>query len=284
MEIVMVDPNGKVEQINAVDLTPTAPDMNNIPLADQAVRILHKAIPKEAAEEWIEQNGYQTPRAVNSGGCENFAMFFLDLFPGGDMYTTEDFVDWDHGAYPGGHAWIISEGRHFDSEALEGVDSWRELPFFKRAMAQLKTVTWLSKLWMGRIDKPSVIISIGDPKESLPDLACDPIDLLRIEVDDVNEDLGPEYRMFDWHDARKILEFEHRYKDHDIIVHCAAGVSRSSAVALFLADHTNRILDISKPCSGDYSLHNKWVYRQMQITRIDLLGSGAQITRKGSEL
>lgn len=148
----------------------------------------------------------------------------------------------------------------------------------------LKTVTFLSKLWMGRIDKPTVIISIGDPKESLPELACDPIDLLRIEVDDVTEDLGPEYRMFDWHDARKILEFEHRYKDHDIVVHCAAGISRSPAVALFLADHTGRILDLCKPCSGDYSHHNKWVYRQLQITRIDLLSSGGKITRKGAEL
>lgn len=148
----------------------------------------------------------------------------------------------------------------------------------------MKTVTFLSKLWMGRIDKPVAIISIGDPKESLPDLACDPIDLLRIEVDDVEEDLGPEYLMFDWHHARKILEFEHRYKDHDIVVHCFAGVSRSPAVALFLADHTGRILDLCKPCGGDYSRHNKWIYRQMQITRIDLLNSGAKITRKGAEL
>lgn len=148
----------------------------------------------------------------------------------------------------------------------------------------MRTVTWLSKLWAGEVKKPTVIISIGDKGESLPTFKCDPIDLLRLEFDDVDQDLGPEYRMFDWHDARKILEFEHRYKDHDIMVHCAAGISRSPAVALFLADHTGRILDISSPCSGKHDLHNRWVYRQLQVTRIDLLASGSQITCKATEL
>lgn len=134
----------------------------------------------------------------------------------------------------------------------------------------MKTITWLSKLWMTTIDKPSVVISIGDPGESLPEFKCDHIDVLRIEVDDVEGDYGPEYRMFDWQHAKKILDFEERYKDHDIIVHCAAGISRSAAVALFLSKANKRLLDVSKPCCGDYSCYNKWIFRQLEITWYDL--------------
>lgn len=134
----------------------------------------------------------------------------------------------------------------------------------------MKTITWLSKLWMGTIDKPSVVISIGDPGESLPDFACDMIDVLRIEVDDVDQDLGPEYRMFDWLHAKKILDFEERYKDHDIIVHCHAGISRSAAVALFLSKARKRLLDVAKPCSGDHRHYNRWIWRQLEITWYDI--------------
>ncbi len=138
----------------------------------------------------------------------------------------------------------------------------------------MQTITWLSKQWMETIKTPSVVISIGDPKEDLPNFGCDHIDVLRLEFDDVEEDLGPEYVMFDWTMARKILQFEQRYKDHDIIVHCHAGISRSVAVALRLAILTKRILSLEHPCSGATKDFNKWVYRQLFLTHTDLLASG----------
>lgn len=142
----------------------------------------------------------------------------------------------------------------------------------------MKTITWLCRNWVGTIDKPSVIISLGDPGESMPDFACDHIDVLRLEFDDVDQDLGPEYRMFDWTMARKLLTFEHRYKDHDIIVHCHAGISRSAAVAIYMADKCGRLLDVSKPCSGKVEAHNRYVYRQLQLTHVDLCMSKGQVT------
>jgi hypothetical protein len=236
-------------------------------------------INKEAAIAWQIQNGYTSMEAINGGGCENFAMYFKRTIPNAELHSTEDHIDWDHGQWPGGHIWLFDGKKHYDSEALDGVEDWQQLPFFQRAFKETKTVTFLSKLWMGTIEKPTAVISIGEKGEDLPFFAVDPIDLLRLEFDDVDQDLGPEYTMFDWTHARKILQFEHRYKDHDIIVHCAAGVSRSAAVAMFLSNHTKRALLTEKPCSGDYSRYNKWVYQQLKVTRVDLLASGGQITK-----
>jgi predicted protein tyrosine phosphatase len=148
----------------------------------------------------------------------------------------------------------------------------------------MKTVTWLSKDWMTRETRKAAVISIGDPGEDIPAFAVEPIDVLRIECHDIPdgvaiEDLDSSYRQFDWTHARKILQFEHRYADHDIIVHCHAGISRSCAVATYLGTFCNRLIDLSFPCSGKLVSANKQVYRQLQITHIDLQMSGGQVTR-----
>jgi len=239
-------------------------------------------IPKDLADRWIAHHGYANFTDVNSGGCEMFAREFLSLFPKGDIVGTDNFVSWDYGKWPGGHVWILSEGKHYDSEALEGMASWRELPFFKRSMAELKTVTWMSKDWITLEDRPGAIISIGDPGEDIPTFGNNPVDVLRIECHDIPngiaiEDLDKTFRQFDWHDARKILEFEHRYKDHDIIVHCHAGISRSCAVALYLADKCGRLLDVSRPCTGNVTLANEWVSRQLSLTHYDMAITGRQV-------
>lgn len=241
-------------------------------------------IPKIMADNWIEQQGYYNAQAVNLGGCENFAQEFLPLFEKAELVGTDNFVDWDNGKWPGGHCWIFSKGKHYDSEALEGVCSWKELPFFKRGLREMRTVTWMSKNWIERITKPSVIISIGDPQEDLPNFAVSHIDVLRLEFHDIPngisiDDLDSTYREMDWHDARKLLQFEHRYKDDDIIVHCHAGVSRSAAVALYIGSCCKRVIDLAKPCSGDYSLYNRQVYRQLELAHCDLQLTGAQVTQ-----
>lgn len=150
---------------------------------------------------------------------------------------------------------------------------------------ELRKVTWLSKQWMSLDKRQAAVISIGDPGEDKPLFAVDPIDVLRLECHDIPdgiaiEDLDSTYVQFDWTMARKILQFEHRYKDVDIIVHCHAGISRSKAVALYLAKCCRRKLDTSKPCfyDGSYDGHNKHIYRTLEIAHCDLTLSGAQIT------
>lgn len=232
-------------------------------------------IPFVLANEWRKKLGYATFAEINTGGCENFAQKFVNLIPGGELVWTDNFVSWDHGKWPGGHAWIMTPNKHYDSEALEGVSSWRELPFFKKRLETLKTITWISKDWMSIEDRPAAVISIGDPGEDMPNIGNNPVDVLRIECHDIPngiaiEDLDKTFRQFDWHDARKILEFEHRYRDHDIIVHCHAGISRSCAVALYLADTCGRLLDTSRPCTGDVTMANSWFRRQLEITHLDI--------------
>lgn len=144
----------------------------------------------------------------------------------------------------------------------------------------MKTVAFVPKVLMEQFDKPQVVISIGDPDEDMPNFKCDMIDVLRIAVNDIPdgiaiEDLDGTYHQFDWHDARKILQFEHRWKDEHIIVHCHAGISRSAAVAKYLGDVCGRLLILQRPDQTDF--YNRQIYRQLQITHLDLQMSGGQV-------
>lgn len=232
-------------------------------------------IPYKSANLWRAKKGFSSMAHINQGACEYFANSFIHHFPAGEIVYTDNFAHWQHGKWPGGHCWIVSEGRHYDSQSLLGVNRWTDLPFYIPRLKKLKTVTWLSKDWMAIDDRPCVVISIGDPGEDMPPMSHHVKDVLRIECHDIPdnvaiEDLDRTFRQFDWHDARRILEFEHRYQDHDIIVHCHAGISRSCAVALYLADNCDRLLDVSRPCTGQVHKANNWVRRQMFLTHLDI--------------
>lgn len=105
---------------------------------------------------------------INKGLCENFAQDFIKNFrmtdPRGrvDMMGVEEFqlpsgkFDWALLTNPtwnihppagfnqvaidkmnlGGHLWLVIGRRHFDAECPEGVDSFFDLPFFKRQIAK----------------------------------------------------------------------------------------------------------------------------------------------------
>lgn len=105
---------------------------------------------------------------INKGLCENFAQDFIKNFrmtgPRGrvDMMGVEDFqlpndkFDWALLTNPswniqppigfnqvatdkmqlGGHLWLVISRQHFDAECPEGVDSFFDLPFFKRQIAR----------------------------------------------------------------------------------------------------------------------------------------------------
>lgn len=89
-------------------------------------------IPLQAALKWAENKQLKSLKDVNNGECENFAMDFLHLFPNGDIVGTDNFVELFGKDWPGGHIWIMSDDKHYDSETLEGVSNWRDLPFFTR--------------------------------------------------------------------------------------------------------------------------------------------------------
>lgn len=92
----------------------------------------------------------------------------------------------------------------------------------------------------------TVVISIGCPSESAAPLRDGWADVLRLSFHDINlqaidrdDWLNMEtdrYTLFDSDHAKDILSFIGRNFDKNVVVHCAAGVSRSVAVGCFLRD------------------------------------------------
>jgi len=73
-----------------------------------------------------------TPYDVNSGQCEHFAQTLCVTLPGARLQYIEEFVGWDSPDYPGGHIWVLYNGRLYDSETPLGVTHWTELPIYQR--------------------------------------------------------------------------------------------------------------------------------------------------------
>lgn len=95
------------------------------------------------------------------------------------------------------------------------------------------------------------------------------IDVQRIYVDDVEEQIDASYRLFDYIDALKILTFLEKYPGHDILVHCAAGVSRSPACAKFMIDYLGYTLDEVNDTPNCFSQHNTHVYYTLKRAIFD---------------
>lgn len=131
-----------------------------------------------------------------------------------------------------------------------------------------------SKAWVETFTEPSVIISFGDPYESHPNYACKHKDILRIEIDDVDQDMGPEYVQFDYSHSSRILSFLRKHAGEPIIVHCHAGISRSSALVKFMIEKMGYKLSTREECTvKGFASYNQWVYRQMEIAHMDSIFS-----------
>ena len=93
-------------------------------------------------------------------------------------------------------------------------------------------------------------------------------DILRIQFDDVDT---MTLRSFHPAQAEQIIEFVERNKDRDeIVVHCLAGISRSAAIAKFIAEKYNCEEWLSH--FKEYNIYNKLVYRILNKTAESLLG------------
>ena len=87
--------------------------------------------------------------------------------------------------------------------------------------------------------------------------------VLRLEFDDIDTEEEP-YILFNEAHANRIIEFVTEVRDgHEIegiLVHCQAGISRSAAVAKWIAER------YQLPFPNKYSLYNKHVYRVLRST------------------
>ena len=108
------------------------------------------------------------------------------------------------------------------------------------------------------------VISITEPGFDPADLKRGWNNILRLEFHDAENPLISRV-LFNSEDARKIIEFvaqAHRGDSDGILVHCTAGISRSAAVAKFIA-HKHDL-----PFNHNYNEYNKLVYRLlMEVDR-----------------
>jgi len=85
--------------------------------------------------------------------------------------------------------------------------------------------------------------------------------LLRLEFDDIDVEEEP-YILFCESQAEKIIDFVEKARDSQkvegILVHCQAGISRSAAVAKWIAER------YQLPFPSKYMLYNKHVYRVLR--------------------
>lgn len=119
-------------------------------------------------------------------------------------------------------------------------------------------------------DEKTIIISISEGNGNKPYFCTgsDIVDVLYLFFDDVVKDdllLNPMYKIMRTQDALDIKQFIDKYKDtvDKIIVHCHAGISRSSAVAIGICRYLG--LDDMWIWKDSYC-PNRWVLEVMNNT------------------
>lgn len=144
----------------------------------------------------------------------------------------------------------------------------------------LKNVYWMSRVDAMKIQPKSTeaLISVSNPDNPAQvNSSWAPSKLLRIGCHDADEDkrhsLGDinhqgigsiiiNCKLFNEQDAREIIKFvrDNKNKVETIYVHCDAGISRSAAIAKFIAG----IYNLEFP--DHYMLYNKLIYTTLTNT------------------
>jgi hypothetical protein len=114
------------------------------------------------------------------------------------------------------------------------------------------------------------IISISEPESTPAQLACDEHRILRLVFHDVvpggegGEGAEP-WTLFDVSHAEQVMHFVRRLhaerEDVELVIHCRAGISRSAALALFVAADTGCAFP-NKPFAG---LANRHVLSLLEV-------------------
>lgn len=98
------------------------------------VMLLAEVLISEGSGDAVSVIPLKSPRDINDGFCGDFsdqlmddatAAGVLDVVPCEGFELSGDVVD-------GEHLWSYWRGRHYDAEAPEGVEDWRDLPFWLR--------------------------------------------------------------------------------------------------------------------------------------------------------
>jgi len=89
---------------------------------------LNEAVDVTAIISDLFSNSECSATEINRGQCEDFMIDLMQRLPDGAIETT---VPFDSGLP--GHYWVEYQGKHYDSEAPEGVKDWKDLPIFRRS-------------------------------------------------------------------------------------------------------------------------------------------------------
>lgn len=134
----------------------------------------------------------------------------------------------------------------------------------------MPTVTFIPKRCLDFECSDVNLISIGDPGEDYGETVRF-ANVLRLEFDDVEYDVGPEYTLFDYHLGLKLLRWVNNLPPgSDVVVHCHGGISRSPAVAKFLVERGGFTLALSQFSLNDWSRFNTLVFRTLEMVNLDL--------------
>lgn len=94
--------------------------------------------PEEAIRDLVRRSD-MSPSEINSGKCQAFAEAVVTAVCGRELHTRLEAVGCEFDGYEpigkyGGHVWIYDSktDRHHDAEMPEGVEHWKNLPFFAR--------------------------------------------------------------------------------------------------------------------------------------------------------
>jgi hypothetical protein len=107
-------------------------DMATIPIDIEDSRYQTvEAAARAVLAKWQEEFGASAQR-INSGECENFACAVERAYDGQPSVTGCEVDGLDPTGPWGGHVWVTGGSRHYDAEALAGVEDWRRLPYYTR--------------------------------------------------------------------------------------------------------------------------------------------------------
>lgn len=74
-----------------------------------------------------------TPKEINNGQCENFAIEVIKRMGGHNKditkVCTQNFEEF--GGLDLGHVWILYKGKHYDAECPKGIENWLNLRIFR---------------------------------------------------------------------------------------------------------------------------------------------------------
>lgn len=83
---------------------------------------------KKLANDYVQYHKFLSPGCINEGHCNIFAGYVKEIFPkvklvfDGKIDEEPDWFD---------HCCVYYNGKYYDAECPQGVQDWRDLPFYE---------------------------------------------------------------------------------------------------------------------------------------------------------